>query len=70
MALTQIYTAFFLGVPQGTFLGPLLFLTIINDLPDSVTSSIHLFADDCVLFREIITELILTIPPHAAKRSK
>ena len=42
------------GIPQGSVLGPILFVIFINDLPDMVKSTAKIFADDTKIFNRIL----------------
>ena len=48
-------TAVTSGVPQGSVLGPVLFLLYINDIITDIHSQIRLFADDCLIYHSINT---------------
>ena len=58
-AFHKAYTAFSSsirvtsGVPQGTVLGPLMFLLYLNDITKGISSEVRLLADDCIMYRQI-----------------
>jgi hypothetical protein len=41
------------GVPEGSELGPLLFLVYVNNIWRNIDSTIRLFVDDCIIYREV-----------------
>ena len=53
VVLNGSYSSYFTvksGIPQGSVLGPLLFLNYINDLERNIKLNIKFFADDTMLF--------------------
>ena len=44
------------GVPQGSVIGPLLFLLFINDIPNEIKCNLQLFADDAKIFETVKNE--------------
>ena len=41
-------------MPQGSVLGPLLFLSYVNDILRNIESNVRLLADDCIIYRKIM----------------
>ena len=53
---TSLWKNILAGVPQGSVLGPLLFLVYINDLLNGIESTCKIFADDTSLFSKVKDE--------------
>jgi hypothetical protein len=58
------------GVPQGTVLGPVLFLVYINDLSEYMKSSqLRLFADDSIIYKTGTPEVTGAISDDSPSRT-
>ena len=52
------------GIPQGSVLGPILFIIFIIDMPKAVDSMMKLFADDANIFKAIESMDDISIIPN------
>ena len=55
------------GVPQGSILGPILLIIYINALPDCVSSTCKIFADDTKLYNFSSKQIFLQIDSNSLK---
>ena len=68
---TSTFCNILLGAPHVSFLDPLLFLIYINDLPNGISSTIRLYADDVIIYREIYSnDDVLELQEDLAKLSE
>ena len=47
------------GIPQGSILGPVLFTVFINDLPETLSSTCHIFADDTKIYNNSVNKNLI-----------
>ena len=59
--MLEVYSRFISGVPEGSILGPLLFIIFINDLDDGVVNKILKFADDTKIVSKVASEYQIKI---------
>ena len=57
----SVWHNFISAIPQGSVLGPVLFLLCINDLPDNVASNVYMLADDTKIYRPMTSHEDTTI---------
>ena len=51
--VTSSWTDVKSGIPQGSVLGPILFVVFINDMPNNLLSNCKMFADDAKVYRDV-----------------